>query len=95
MKRVSFIENLHGEYCFPFQEEEAVSWQQKSKNLVKYAVYTKLTVRQKQVVVMLYKKNMKQREIAQHLGITESSVSHTKRTALKRIKEYVELARML
>lgn len=95
MKRVSFIENLHGGTLFPFQEEEAVSWQQKSKNLVKYAVYTKLTVRQKQVVVMLYKKNMKQREVAQHLGITESSVSHTKRTALKRIKEYVELARML
>ena len=96
MKRVTFNEYLHGEHSFPFQdEEEIVSWQKKSGNLVKYAIYTKLTVRQKQVVVMKYKNNMKQREIAQHLGITESAVSHAKRTALKRISEYAELARML
>lgn len=91
MKRVSLYDSLKFE---PFEDrEEERGWQRQASEALKVLIKSKLTHRQKQVIVLYYYKGMKQREIADQLGITESAVSHAKIDALKKIKFYLELIR--
>lgn len=91
MKRISLYESLKVE---PFEnEEEEISWQRQASKMLKVIISSRLTHRQKQVIMLYFYKGMKQREIAEKLGITESDVSHIKIYTLKKIKTYLELVR--
>lgn len=91
MKRISLYESLKVE---PFEnEEEEISWQRQASKMLKVIISSRLTHRQKQVIVLYFYKGMKQREIALKLGITESAVSHAKKTGLERIRKYLEIIR--
>lgn len=91
MKRISLYESLKVE---PFEnEEEEISWQRQASKMLKVIISSRLTHRQRQVIMLYFYKGMKQREIAEKLGITESDVSHIKIYTLKKIKTYLELVR--
>ena len=91
MKRVSLYDSLGIE---PFEDaEHERSWQKKAAELLKVLISSRLTRRQRQVIVLYYYKSIKQREIAERLGISESAVSHIKKSALERIKYHLELVR--
>ncbi|MGN0629699.1 MAG: sigma-70 family RNA polymerase sigma factor [Ruminococcus sp.] len=91
MKRISLYESLRIE---PFEnKEEEISWQRQAMKMLKVIISSRLTQRQKQVIVLYFYRGMKQRQIAEKLGITESDVSHIKINALKKIKTYLELVR--
>ncbi len=91
MKRVSLYDSMKFE---PFEDhEEERCWQKQAASALKVLIKSRLTRRQKQVIVLYYYKGMKQRDIAKQLGVTESAVSHAKIEALKRIKFYLEILR--
>lgn len=76
----------------PFKECDA-SWQQKAMETLENLISERLTWRQKQIIMLYYYEGRKQREIAAMLGVSESAVSHTKHTALRRLEYYLELMR--
>lgn len=91
MKRCTIYDSLK---ITPFKDhDEEKNWQGKAAELLKVLISSRLTRRQKQVIVLYYYKGMKQRDIAKKLNISESAVSHAKTTALKRIKFYMEFLR--
>lgn len=91
MKRCTLYDSLE---ITPFDDrEEERSWQKKAAELLKVLISSRLTRRQRQVIVLYYYKGMKQRDIAKKLNVSESAVSHAKATALKRIKFHLELLR--
>lgn len=90
-KKVTLYESLKIE---KFEDEERESsWQKQAGKILKVIITSRLTHRQRQVIVLYFYKGMKQRAIAEKLGITESAVSHLKKTALDTIKDYLELIR--
>lgn len=90
-KRCTLYESLKIE---KFEDEERESsWQKHAGKILKVIITSRLTHRQRQVIVLYFYKGMKQRDIAAELGITESAVSHLKKTALDKIKDYLELIR--
>lgn len=91
MKRCTIYDSLN---ITPFDDrDEEISWQRKAAELLKVLISSRLTRRQQQIIVLYYYKGMKQRDIAKKLNISESAVSHTKATALKRIKFHLEFLR--
>lgn len=91
LKKCTLYDSLRIE---PLEDnEQETAWQKHASQILKKIISTRLTHRQKQVIVLYFYKGMKQREIALKLGITESAVSHTKKTALERIRKYLEIIR--
>lgn len=91
MKKISLYDSLKIE---PFEDSQhEISWQRKAGEILKVLISSRLTRRQRQVIMLYFYKEMKQRQIAEKLGISESAVSHAKRAALDRIKAYLELVR--
>lgn len=67
---------------------EAEDRQEKNKKL--YAAIKKLNPRQKEMVHMVFFKEMSQDEVAKHFGITKSSVSDAMRRIYASLKKFLE-----
>ena len=75
------------------EDEEFVRWQKKSADVMEYIISTRLTYRQREIIMLYYYEGKRQQEIAEELGVTESNVSHIKRRALKRLEYDLNLIR--
>ena len=74
-------------------DDKAHTWQRFSGAMVRQAVdeaVSSLAPRQKQLIKLAYFSDLTNREIAQGLGITLSSVERGLREAIARVSEYVE-----
>lgn len=76
-----------------YDEEEFLSWQKKAAPALKKIISTRLTARQRDVIMLYYYEGMRQKEIADKLGISASAVSHLKQRALKRLEYDLNLIR--
>lgn len=78
----------------PMKDEESEhNWKLKAVKILQTLISDKLTWRQKQIIMLYYYKGLSQRDIARMLGVSESSVSHTKHTALKKLSFYMDILR--
>lgn len=78
----------------PLRDEESeYNWKLKAVKILKTLISDKLTWRQKEIIMLYYYKGLSQRDIARLLGVSESSVSHTKHAALKRLRHYMDILR--
>ncbi len=92
MKRsLSDVLNVCADSCY--DEEELISWQKKAAPVLKKIIFTRLTARQREIIMLYYYEGMKQKDIAGKLGISESAVSHLKQRALKRLEYDLNLIR--
>ena len=90
-RRLSDVLNICADSFY--DEEELVSWQKKAAPVLKKIISTRLTARQREVIMLYYYEEMKQKEIAAKLGVTESAVSPLKQRALKRLEYDLNLIR--
>ena len=81
---------LPDEIC---DEAELVRWKRKAAVMMSDIISTRLTGRQKEIIVLYYYDGMLQKEIAERLGVTESDVSHIKGRALRRLEYDLNLIR--
>ncbi len=91
MKRISLYDSL--KFVPPEDNEEEKRQREQTAEALKFLIRSRLTHRQRQVIVLYYYKGLKQREIAKKLGVSESAVSHAKKCALERIRFYLEFIR--
>lgn len=78
----------------PDGDEESVhTWQEHALKMLQNIISVRLKGRQKQIIMLYYYEGLSQREIARQLGISESSVSHTKRRACKKLEYDLNLIR--
>ncbi len=91
MKRIEMYETM-GAVPFPRKEDEDAPLRQKCRErLVKKIIFTRLTDRQKQVIVLYYYYRLRQKEIALRLGISEAAVSACKKRALRELQFYLDI----
>lgn len=70
------------------QLADSSSSEQKSIQWLEFLIENCLTARQKQILVLYYYEKQTLREIADQLGITESSACRTKNRACRRLSHY-------
>ena len=66
------------------------SQEQKANQWLDFLMENCLTARQKQILVLYYYEKQSLREIAEQLGITESTVCRTKNRACQRLSYYAD-----
>jgi RNA polymerase sigma factor (sigma-70 family) len=74
-------------------ETEMDTWQEDAAKKLKTIIWTRLTCRQREIILLYYYEGLNQRQIAQKLGVTESNVSHIKSRACQKLSEDLALLR--
>ncbi len=74
-------------------EVDVTSWQEQAMETMKNIISVRLTGRQREIIMLYYYEGLKQREIAEQLGISESAVSHIKRRACQKLEYDLNLLR--
>lgn len=91
MKRVEMYEAMGASPFKREEDEEACSRAANRERLIKKIIFTRLTDRQKQVIVLYYYYRLRQKEIALRLGISEAAVSACKKRALSELQFYLDI----
>ncbi len=81
----------HKRWNLPLEQlADARKQEQKTNQWLEFLIENRLTARQKQILVLYYYEKQTLREIADQLGITESTVCRTKNRACQRLSYYAD-----
>ncbi len=69
-----------------YLEEDSISYETFEEENTKFIDFSKLSKREKQIIVLIFYSRYSEREIAKYLGISRSSVKVYKKRALNKLK---------